>query len=169
MKRDLTWVVLAGLLLVSCQYEVPLTREHSIAVDSSILGLWEPIPDEGEEAKQDERMMILKYSDTEYMIHYPVGKDALYWRAYPVRLGGRSCVQLQVIGTVDGPLEEDEQQVFHVASYQRTDDVLVVKTLNIELVGNELKTTEALVQAFLDHKESKDLFIDPETFRQIKD
>jgi hypothetical protein len=30
-------------------------------------------------------MMILIYSDTEYMIHHPVRDDGIYYRAYPSR------------------------------------------------------------------------------------
>ena len=55
-----------------CEYEAPLTEDHPIAVDSSVLGLWEDIPDDGKEKEGNERMMIQRYSDTEYMIHHPV-------------------------------------------------------------------------------------------------
>jgi hypothetical protein len=51
-----------------------LTEDHPIAVDSSVLGLWEVIPDDG-----------------------------IYYRAYPIKIGGVSCVQLQAIGTKAGP------------------------------------------------------------------
>ena len=169
MKHVVMRPFLAALLLVGCVYESPLTLEHSISVDSAVLGLWEPIPDEGEEPKQDERMMILKYSTTEYLIHYPVGKDGLYYRGYPIRIGGISCVQLQVIGTKDGSPEEDEKEFFHVVSYQMTDGKLEIVTLNTDLVDDDLKTTEALVQAFLNHKDNKNLFTNPGRFGQIKD
>jgi hypothetical protein len=167
-KHALMLSVLAALLLAGCQYESPLTKEHSISVGSAVLGLWEPIPDEGEEPKQNARMMILKYSSTEYLIHYPVGKDGLYYRGYPIKIGGISCVQLQVIGTDDGPLEEDEKELFHVVSYQLTDGKLAINTLNTDLVDDDLKTTEAMVKSFLNHKDNKKLFTNPGRFRRIK-
>ena len=119
MKSVVMLPVLAALLLVGCVYEAPLTKEHKIPVDSAVLGLWEPIPDEGEEPKQDERMMILKYSDTEYLVHYPLGKDGMYYRCYPIKIGDVSCVQLQVIGTEEGPPKTDEKDLFHSGRSER--------------------------------------------------
>ena len=48
-------------------------------------GLWETFPEDRDEEK--ERMKILKFSSTEYIIHYPVGENAMYFRAYPVKVG----------------------------------------------------------------------------------
>jgi len=168
MKCLKAFLTVAVLLLAGCEYESPLTKEHSIAIDSAVLGLWEPIPDEGEKPKQDERMMILKYSDTEYLLHYPVGKDGLYYRCYPIKIGGVSCVQLQVIGTGDGPLKKDEKDLFHVVSHQLANAELEIKLLNTDLVDDDLKTTEALRQSFLNHKGNKDLFTNPGKFKRIE-
>lgn len=57
MKYMIVLLTAAVLLLVGCVYESPLTKKHNIAVDSTVLGLWEPIQDEGDVLKQDERMM----------------------------------------------------------------------------------------------------------------
>lgn len=158
-----------GFLVAGCEYESPLTTEHNIAIDSAVLGLWEELkPDEGVEPKEDEQMMILKYSDTEYLIHYPTGKNGIYYRGYPIKIGGISCVQLQIIGTDDGPPKKDETELFHVVSYQLTDGQLEIKTLDTDLVNDDLKTTEELHKAFLKHKENKDLFKDPGVFRKKK-
>lgn len=154
------------LLMVGCQYEAPLVREHTIPVDAAALGLWVPVPEEGEESPEDQNMMILKWSDTEYLIHYPAGKDGLYYRAYPIKIGGVECVQLQVIGTKDGPPAPDEKALYYVASYQLKDGGLEIKTLNTDLIGDKLKTTEELQAAFLKHKDSKELFKDPGMFRK---
>jgi hypothetical protein len=86
MKSVAMFLVIAGLFLAGCKYEAPLTTEHSIPVDSSVLGLWEPIPEKGGESAEDERMMILKYSDTEYLIHYPVEENGLYFRGYAIHV-----------------------------------------------------------------------------------
>ncbi|MCU0857125.1 MAG: hypothetical protein MUC65_01810 [Pontiellaceae bacterium] len=165
MKSRMLFAI-AGLLLVGCEYESPFTTEHSIVIDSAVLGLWEPKPDEGKEPKEGERMMILKYSDTEYLIHYPAGEDGIYYRGYPIKIGGISCVQLQIIGTKDGPPRKDEADLFYVVSYQLTDSGLEIKTLNTNVVDDDLKSTEELHAAFLKHKENKDLFNDPEVFRR---
>ena len=158
------------LFFAGCKYDTPLTKEHAIPVDSSVLGLWEPQSDEREESGADERMMILKYSDTEYLIHYPPGgNDETYYRGYPIKIGGISCVQLQVIGTEDGMPKRGVKDLFHVVSYELKKGILEIRTLNTDLVDNHLKTTEALVQAFLNHKDNKDLFTNSVRFKQIKD
>jgi len=168
MNKCVMPVLVLILLIVGCEYESPLTTEHTVAVDSAVIGLWEPLPNEGSKAEEDERMMILKYSNTEFLIHYPIGEDGFYYRAYPIKLGGVSCVQIQVIGTYEGPLKMDETKLFHVVSYQLTDGKLEIRTLNTDLVDTDLKTTDELREAFLKHKDNKDLFDNPETFRRIE-
>ena len=169
MKYIIMMFATAILLLIGCEYESPLTKEHNIAVDPAVLGVWEPIQFNDDKAKNDERMMILKYSDTEYLIHYPPGgNDEAYYRGYPIKIGRVPCVQLQIIGTDDGPLKKDEKALFHVASYRLTDGQLEIKLLNTDLVDDSLKTTDGLREAFLKHKENKELFNDPVVFRKIK-
>ena len=168
MKYRVMVPVLVFLLLAGCAYESPFTSEHNIAIDPAVLGLWEPQADGDEESGQ-EGLMVLKYSDTEYLIHYPTGKDGIYYRGYPIKIGGIACVQLQVIGTHDGPPKKDEKKLFHAVSYRLTDSGLEIRTLNTELVEADLKTTEELRKAFLKHKGNKDLFKDPGVFRRMKE
>ena len=168
MKKFAVYPVVGVLVLSGCIYEAPITEEHSISIDQSVLGLWELVPEKGEQPDPNERMMILKYAATEYLIHYPVGKDGMYLRAYPVRIGGIPCVQLQLIGTEEGNLDKNDKKLFHVASYQLSDGELVIKTLNTDLVRDGLKDSEALKKAFLKHKDAKDLFRDPGRFRKVE-
>jgi len=53
-------------------------------------------------------------------------------------------------------------------SYELKKGILEIKTLNTDLVDVGLKTTEALAQTFLNHKDDKNLFSDPVRFKQIK-
>lgn len=157
------------VMLIGCEYEAPLVAEHSLPVDSAVLGLWEEIPEEGKQVDTKDRMLILKYSDTEYLVHYPPeGNDELYYRAYPIKIGGHSCVQLQLIGTDDGALKKDVKKVFHVVSYQLNDGKLELRLLNTDLLGEGIKTTDDLKRAFLKNKDNKELFKDPGNFRRIK-
>ena len=169
MKCIVTFLIVILLLFAGCLYEVPLPKEHTIPVDLSILGLWELLSGEGEELDLDKRMMILKFSDTEALIHYPIGEDGLYFRAYAIKIGNMSCVQLQVIGNEDGPPEKDEKDLYHVASYVLAKGILEVKLLETNLVDADLKNSEALRAASLKHQDNKDLFIDPSRFRRVKD
>ena len=149
----MTFLAVAVLLFTGCDYEVPLTKEHNSAVDPALLGLWVAIPDEGAVAAEDERMLILRYSDTEYLIHYPIGgADETYYRCYPIKIGGVSCVQIEAIGTNEG----------HVAE-------LEIKLLNNDLVDGDLETTEALKQTFLKHTRNTELFNDPGRFRRAEE
>ena len=131
-----------------------------------MLGLWEIVPDDGKEKK--ERMMILKFSATEYIIHYPVGEDAMYFRAYPIKLGGVSCVQLQAIGTNEGPPDKEQKNLYHVATYRLENEELEIRLLNEELVDDELKTSETLTHSFLKQRQNKKLFVNPGTFRRVE-
>ena len=159
------------LLAAGCEYEVPLSKDHNIAIDSTLIGLWGPKPEEtdskAESPNKDDQMMILKYSDTEYLIHYPTGDDGIYYRGYPISIGGISCVQLRAIGTEDGPPDSAEKDLYHVAAYRLTNDELEIKVLNTDLVDNALKTTDELVHAFLKQKDNEELFSHPELFRKI--
>ncbi len=169
MKYMIALLIAAVLLFVGCVYESPLTTEHNIAIDPTVPGLWEPIQDKGDVPNQDEQLMILKYSDTEYLIHYPPGgNDEAYYRGYPIKIGGVSCVQLQIIGTADGPLAKDRKDLFHVVSYQLTGSGLEIKMLNTDLVNDKLKTTDELRKAFLKNINNKGLFTDAVVFRKIK-
>lgn len=168
MRYIAALLAVTALFIAGCTYEKPLVKEHVIPIDSSVLGLWEPQPDEGEVSGNNERMIILKFSDTEYLIHYPPGgNDEAYYRGYPIKVGGIPCVQIQVIGTEDGMPKKDVKALFAVVSYELRNDILEIRTLNTDLVDDDLHTTEALVQSFLTHKNNKDLFTNPVRFRRL--
>ena len=149
---------------VGCEYESPLAEEHDLRTDGAVLGLWESVPNASGEVSS---MLILKYSDTEYLIQYPMGEDALYYRGYPAESGGVSCVQLRVIGTASGPPQRDDRKLFHVASYRLIDAELEMRLLNTDLVKNALKTTAAIRDAFLASKDDVTLFTNPGRFRKV--
>ncbi len=164
-------VILAGLavlLLAGCEYEAPLTTAHTIAVDASVLGVWEPVRDEGRVPPgRDMRVTILRYSDTEYLVHYLSGGGGLFFRAYPIQIGGLSCVQLQGLGTHQGPPAREATRLFHVFSCEIEDDELVLRPINTKLIDSSLTTREELEAAFLRHKENPDLFREPDRFRRV--
>jgi len=169
MKCVRILLVITVLFVAGCKYYSPLTKEHTISIDSSVLGLWELVPLEKEKPDPDERMLILKYSDTEYLIQFPVEKSWMYFRGYPIKIGNVSCVQLECIGFQEGPLPKDAKELFHVVSYVLANGELEVKLLNDDLVSDELKDSEALRTAFLKHQDNKDLFTEPGKYRRTKD
>ena len=163
------------LCLAGCQYHAPLTTQHNIAIDPKVLGKWEFVPeksaedssDETEEEEQREALMVLKFSDTEYLIHYPVNRDGMYFRGYPVRIGNVSCVQLQLIGTEKDSITTDDEKRYHVVSYQLSEEMLKIEVLNDNIVSGDLKKSKELKQAVLENQNAKDLFHEPGTFRKV--
>lgn len=159
-------VAIVMILLTACEYEAPLTTEHSIPIDPALLGIWGNVPESGE--KPDEwRILILEYSPTEYLIYYPAGENGIYFRAYPIKVGDLACVQLKTIGSAEGPAgKEDEEDLFQVAAYTLNEGMLEVRLLNSDLVDNDLKTQEALRSAFIENTGRPDLFDNPGRFRK---
>jgi hypothetical protein len=167
MKKLMTVLSLttAAFLVAGCEYEAPLTTEHSISIDPAILGLWTPVPKQGKDPNPDNRMLILRYSDTEYLIRSPTGKDGIYYRGYPIDIEGVSCVQLEVIGVEEAPIESDEKELFHIASYDFKNGFLEISLLNTDLVDKHLKDTDTLRKAFLENKNNKELFRNQNRYR----
>jgi hypothetical protein len=167
MKRAAGLLLIAILVIVGCIYEAPLTEEHKILIDPSVLGLWEEVPDKDEPPDQAEKMLILKYSATEYLVHYPMGKGGMYLRIYPIKIGGVSCLQVQLIGEEAGVVPKDEPK-YHVISYTLSNGELEIKTLNTDIVNKNLKESAALRRAFIKNKDQKNLFVYPGKFRRVK-
>lgn len=160
-------LVATVLFMGGCKYEFPLTTEHRIPIDSIVLGLWEMVPDDKENPDERERMIVLRYSDTEYLIHFPNMDEGMYFRGYPVKIGEVQCVQLQAIGTKDGPMANSVKRLFDVASYEIANGELIVRTLNTDLVDASVNNPEALKAAMLKHKENQELFTHPGRFRRL--
>lgn len=150
-------------LFAGCEYESPLTNEHNIPVDQAVLGLWETVPDKNEAAGSVEKMLILKYSDTEYLVHYPIGDDAFYFRGYQIKIGDISCVQIQLIGDSGGDIKTEERK-YHVVSYQLVKGELEIKTLNTDLIDKNLKESSKLRNAFMKNSDNSALFQNPVRF-----
>lgn len=175
MKTFILSALAMSLCLIGCQYQAPLTTQHSIAIDPEVLGKWEFVPkesaeDSSEESKKDEQrevLMVLKFSDTEYLIHYPVNRDGMYFRGYPVRIGNVSCVQLQLIGTEKTSITTDDEKRYHVVSYQLSEGMLKIEVLNDKIVSGDLKKSEELNKAVLENQNEKNLFHEPGIFQRV--
>ena len=165
MKHNMLITVLLVLVLAGCEYQVPLADKQDIPVDESILGLWEQVPEKTDTAKSEDNMLVLKYTDKEYLVHYPTGKNGMYFRGYPIKIDGKIYMQIQLIGIKDGDVEKKDRR-FHVVSYLLSDGQLEIKTLNSELVDKNLQDSAKLMEAFLKNKDNKDLFKNPGKFRK---
>jgi hypothetical protein len=167
MKAVALLMIVAGLLAAGCEYQAPLTEEHKIPVDPVVLGLWESVPDGGGSSDTNrERMIVLKYSETEYLVHYPTGKDGQYFRGYPMKIAGAPCVQVQLIGAATGDVKKEDRK-YHVVSYTLSNGELTLMTLNTAVVDKTLKDSAALRRAFEKNKKNKELFVNPGKFRKV--
>ncbi len=162
--RKTGWTLLLGaFFLAACVYEVPFTTQHNIPIDQAVLGTWEIVSEEG----SVEQLRILRFSDTEYLVSDVNGDDELYFRAYAIEVGGVSAVQLEFLGDDKRPVRGDDRYL--VATYSFVDGLLEVRTLNSDLVDDELTDSESLRAAFIKHKENPELFNDPGLFKRVGD
>jgi hypothetical protein len=166
MKHLLLFLVFILLCVAACEYQEPLSEKQNIPIDQALLGLWEPAPEKNEPKPSGEWILALKYSDTEYMIHYQTGSDSMYFRAYPLKIGDISCVQLQLIGDSNGPLAKSEP-AYQVASVTLNGDEVTIRMMNTSVVGHDL-AVPALREAFLKNSKNADLFREPVKFRRVK-
>lgn len=162
------------LLLAGCEFEAPLVAEDRLEIEEEVLGVWMPVPKgerkDGKVADKNKRMIVLEFSDTEYLVQQGLGDGFFTYRAYPIELGGVRCVQLEAIGTDDGPIDSKGEMTapFQVVSHEFKGGELVVRTLNKRLFPKGLKTTEALQKAFLEQKDKENLFANPEVYRKVE-
>jgi hypothetical protein len=166
MKHIFSLLVISLFILSACEYQEPLAENQNIAIDPALLGLWQPAPDKDEPAPTDEWILALKYSETEYLIHYKTGGGSMYFRAYPINVGGISCMQLQLLGNDSGPLKESGQ-AYHVAFLVLRDDEVTIRMLNTSVVNPKLKGAE-LKDTFLKNSTTKELFREPAKFKRAK-
>ena len=173
MKLKIIFMIALIFLIAGCEYETSLTDEHKIPVDKAVIGLWDAVPEKGgvsdpkdRVSDSKERLMVLKYTDTEYLVHYPTGDEGFYFRGYPVRIGGISCVQIRLIGDSNGGIKTGEKK-YHVVSYQFVKGELEIKTLNTDLVDKNIKDRNKLKIAFLTNKNKGELFRNPVRFKKV--
>jgi hypothetical protein len=167
MKAVALLLIVAGLLAAGCEYQAPLTDEHKLPVDPAVLGLWESVPEaDGSADTNRDRMIVLEYSATEYLVHYPTGKDGQYFRGYPMKIAGVPCVQIQLIGAAAGDVKREDRK-YHVVSYTLSNGELTLMTLNTAVVDETLKNSAALRKAFERNKDNKELFANPGRFRKV--
>lgn len=164
MKTLLASIVLT-LFLSSCVFEAPFSAKAEIPINSKLLGRWESVPDAAD--AKPERLLVLQHSDNEYVVAYPLGDKSMAFRAFPVNLEGAEYVQLQLIGTVDGPVKPEDRK-FHLLKLKLDGDQLSIQTLNPNVIGKDHKSTADLLAAFKAHKDDPTLFDEPSAFRRTR-
>lgn len=165
MKRLLLLLAILLIFVAACEYQNPLSENQNVPIDPALLGLWVPSPDNNEPPPPNEWILALKYSDTEYMIQYQTGSDSMYFRAYPIKIGDISCMQLQLIGYSSGPIKKSDLP-YQVALFTLNGDTVTIAMLNTSLVNKDLRGA-ALKDAFLKNSKNANLFREPAKFKRI--
>ncbi len=154
------------LILIGCVFESPFETKAGIAVDPALLGRWEHV---AENAKsEDERMLVMQHSENEYVVEYPSGSKAMFFRAFAVSLSGAEYIQVQLIGTAKVAVKPGDRK-YHLLQVKADGDLLEIRTIRHELLGRDLTDTERMKAAFAAHKDDPGLFGDPMTFRRIRE
>lgn len=166
MKKLILLFLLGTPLLAACVFDVPVTTDHVIAIDEAILGPWKSVP-----VGEDEpvRITILRFSETEYVLHYFEDDWELYFRAYPVKIGEISAVQLEVLGDDDEAVSQDAGERYMIAAYRWVAGDLEVRTLNTGLFDTEIADSNALKAEILKHEDNPELFNEPGLFKRVAD
>ena len=146
-------------------FDAPFEKEAGLPVDPALLGRWESLPADPKRAS--ERMLVLQHSANEYLVEYPVGEKAMFFRAFAVDLAGSRFIQAQWIGNAEGPVKPQDRK-YHLLMVKVTGDTLEMRTINPEVLGNNLGDTARMKAAFAAHKDDARLFGEPENFRRIE-
>lgn len=164
MKTLLT-AVASLLFLNSCVFDSPFEAEAKIPVDGKLLGRWEEVADKADEKAN--QMLIIQHSPNEYVVEYPVGAEAMYFRAFGIELSGGKYIQIQLIGSADKPVKAEDRK-YHLLKVSEGEDAMEMRTIDPEVLGREDGTTEQLKAAFATHKDDPKLFAEPAKFRRVK-
>lgn len=163
--KTLFAAVVAAFLSSSCVFEEPFEPTAKLPVDDSLTGLWEEALDDA--GRDPNRLLVLKHSENEYVVQYPVGTKAMFFRAFAVELEGSPFVQIQLTGTADGPVKSADRK-YHLLRVESGNEALTLQVIRPETLGKNLKGSQALREAFAAHKNDAGLFDDPMRFRKVK-
>ena len=165
MKLRSAFILLLVLLTAACQFKVPLSEEHNIAIDTSLLGNWAMLPDAEDPSASLDKISVLRFSDSEYLLRYFSEGSEMFFRAYIIEPGGQRLLQLEHLGNAGGPVTEDSaKHRYIVARYILEGGTLTVSTLNSELVSSEIKNTESLLKAYQANMDNSELFTNSGSF-----
>jgi hypothetical protein len=171
--REFKYVGIIGLigcltLMLACNHEAPLAEQQGHAIDTRVLGSWTALNEHGEVGPKAGQITIYPFGQRAYMI-VDHGRRPQYFRAYPIRVSGVECVQLELLPKVDEarhPKKDKKKKPkpYMVVKYEFKDGKLLAYYLNPDLVSEDLATTEALLEAFHHNAKDPNLFVAPTTY-----
>lgn len=154
---------LVAILLNGCEYKTALTSDHTVPIDPAVLGLWQSVAAPGQTAETKAELQVLRFSDTEYVVHYATANAALYFRAYPVTVANLKLVQVELLGSQQGPAG-DTPGHFHVVTYAVQDGTLRMAVLNTAVVPATAASPDDLRRRLVAETANPRLFQEPQHF-----
>ena len=159
--------VFSLLILTACDYNVPLVAEVSLPIDQALLGTWEAIPEDRDPRESLDRMVIRQQSANLYEIEFGDEGSRIYFKGWLAELEGIRFMQVEFTGDEEGPIDAKYKQLFSVLSFTLGNGELVVRSLNTDLVNQDLVNTAALQVAFAANRDNPLLFHEPGQFRRL--
>ena len=169
MRKHGLILVFILIILTACDYDAPLAGEASLPIDQALLGTWEFIYEDRAEQKSHERLVIRQESANLYAIEFIDGESIIYFKGWLAELEGSHFMQLEVTGTDEGPVSDEDTELFSVVSYAMDNGELVYRSLNTDLVTTDLADTAALQAAFAAHRDDPSLFKESGQLRKLPD
>lgn len=153
----------ALVLLSSCVFEAPFEAEAKHPVNPALLGCWEEIPTP--EKPTPNQLLVLPFSANEYVASYPLGAQAMSFKAFAVELEGETYVQIQLLGTTTGPVKPTDRK-FHLLKVKVDGEMMEIQAIRPEVLGKDRGDSARLKAAFAAHKADPKLFDQPLKFRR---
>jgi hypothetical protein len=161
MKKVLLLLVMA-ILFAGCEYDAPISGPQGLDIDSSLTGLW--IDSSAKESDEDpSSLLILEFSQKDYLIAFSAEGETMYFKGYPVELAGDKYVQVQLIGS-DKMSAQKKDRKFHLVSYEAAGNRLELSLLNSDVVDSDLTDSKKLHKLFMENKDNDNLFREVSTF-----
>jgi len=126
-----TMLLVAGLFLSGCNYEVPLTAKPTRKVDPQLIGDWVAVD---KDSKEEELMFVRKLDDVTYV----VAMDKDIYRAFHSDFAGTAFLSVQDLNGSD--------RLYLYLTYRLSSDgkQLSVFTVSTKVVPEETKGRSAL-------------------------
>jgi hypothetical protein len=160
MRSVVAAVASVCLCIVGCDYVAPLDEPSGIAIDRNLIGTWRDISEGAPKTNDEGEMIVRKRTDTEYLIHIPDKEEPEYYRAYPIKVAGISCIQIEFLGTSETPKAPVKPDRFNVVTCDLKGDKLVVNLLDYDYVSPiyAKRGKKEFQREFAKNKDRKDLF-----------
>ena len=154
-------------VLTACDYNAPLVGEATLPIDRALLGTWEHIPEDKDGQEPLPRLVIRQGSANLYEIELSDGDSISYAKGWLAELEGIRFIQWEYTGDEKGPVDAEDTNLFSVVTYALDNDELVVRSLNTDLVNEDLADTAALQAAFVANRDDPKLFYYQEKYRKL--